>query len=70
MKFWLNINSQNIMTIVVVILFDSVYKKDRNYYPKVFLKNLFINFIFIFKQILLIGALEVPPEIYVFENWG
>ena len=51
------------MTVVVVILFDSVYKKDRNYYPKVFLKNLFINFIFIFKQILLIGALEVPPEI-------
>ena len=25
---------------VAVILIDSVYKKDKNYYPKVFLKNM------------------------------
>ena len=29
---------------VPVILFDLVYRKDGNYYPKVFLENLFIAF--------------------------
>ena len=29
---------------IPVILFDSVYRKDGNYYPKVFLEKLFYNF--------------------------
>ena len=43
-----------------VILIDSVYSKDENYYPKVLLEKFVHNF---FWRSLLFGALEVPPEI-------
>ena len=50
-----------------VILFDSVYRKDGNYYPKVFLEKFTHNF-FLEKYnefwfLGFFGVLKVPPEI-------
>ena len=46
-----------------VILIDSVYRKDKNYYPKVFLEKYIYNFLKKNLRNLGFGALEVPPEI-------
>ena len=49
---------------IPVILFDSVYRKDGNYYPKMFLEKCIHNFFW--RSIInfgFFGALEVPPEI-------
>ena len=41
------------------MLFDSVYRKDGNYYPKVFSEKFIHNF---FGEILVFGAFKIPPK--------
>ena len=45
-----------------VLLIDSVYRTDENYYRKMFFENFIYNFFLRRIKTLVFGALEVPPE--------
>ena len=48
---------------IPVLLFDSVYRKNEKYYPKMSLEKFIHNVFGEIENILAFGALEVPPEI-------
>ena len=50
------------MFLYTVILFDSVYQKDRNYYPKVFLERFIHSFFEDISEFLGFRAFEVPAK--------
>ena len=47
---------------IPVLLFDSIYRKDEKYYPKMSLEKSIHNVFGEIENILAFGALEVPPE--------